>query len=424
MSQRVHYKSIKSKLAIALSLLFFVFGLSAARANQAEPAAEAHTDSIAGAVYSEAAATVHEAAHDAHAEGEAKFDAGKMIVEHITDAHDWHLWGHGHSSVSVPLPVILKTEQGLHFFMSSAFHHDNEGMTVVDHNGERFVRYHNRIYVANAAADAHGRFVTVNEKGEASNVAPLDFSITKNVAALLFSVVLLLWIFLSVAATYRRREGQAPKGLQSLIEPLILFVRDEIAKPSIGPKHMKYMPYLLTVFFFIWINNLLGLIPIIPGGANLTGNIAVTMTLALITFIITTVSANKHYWRHVFAMPGVPAGVLILLTPIELLGVFLRPFVLMIRLFANITAGHIIALSFFSLIFIFGEMSTGLGLGVSVFSVAFVVFMSLLELLVAFLQAFVFTLLSAIYFGSAVEEHDHHHEDEHGHAHVEEAAII
>ena len=178
------------------------------------------------------------------------------------------------------------------------------------------------------------------------------------------------------------------------------------------------------MFFFIWINNLLGLIPIIPGGANLTGNIAVTMTLALITFHhhhgqreqALLASRLRHAWCTV--------GVLVLLTPIELLGVFLRPFVLMIRLFANITAGHIIALSFFSLIFIFGEMSTGLGLGVSVFSVAFVVFMSLLELLVAFLQAFVFTLLSAIYFGSAVEEHDHHHEDEHGHAHVEEAAIV
>ncbi len=424
MSQRVHYKSISSRLAAALCLLYFVFGLPVVRANHGEQEVGMHTDSAAVEMHAEATVAEHQATSEEHAQSEEKFDAGKMIVDHITDAHDWHLWGHGHSAVSVPLPVILKSEQGLHFFMSSAFHHDNDGKHVVDHNGERFVRYHNRIYIAGTSADAEGRFVSVNEKGEASNVAPLDFSITKNVAALLFSVILLLWIFLSVAKAYRRREGQAPKGLQSLIEPLIVFVRDEIAKPSIGAKHMKYMPYLLTVFFFIWINNLLGLIPIIPGGANLTGNIAVTMTLALITFIITTVSANKHYWRHVFAMPGVPVGVLVLLTPIELLGVFLRPFVLMIRLFANITAGHIIALSFFSLIFIFGEMSTGLGLGVSVFSVAFVVFMSLLELLVAFLQAFVFTLLSAIYFGSAVEEHDHHHEDEHGHAHVEEAAIV
>jgi F-type H+-transporting ATPase subunit a len=173
------------------------------------------------------------------------------------------------------------------------------------------------------------------------------------------------------------------------------------------------MPYLLTVFFFIWINNLLGLIPIMPGGANLTGNVAVTLTLAVITFIITTVNANGHYWRHVFAMPGVPVGVLILLTPIEILGVFLRPFVLMVRLFANITAGHIIALSFFSLIFIFGEMNTGAGLGFSLFSTAFTVFMMVMELLVAFLQAYVFTLLSAVYFGAAVEEG--HHEEAHAH---------
>ena len=249
-----------------------------------------------------------------------------------------------------------------------------------------------------------------------------DLSITKNVASLLFSVILMIWIFLSVAKAYTRREGLAPKGMQSLIEPLIVFVRDDIAKGSIGPNYVKYMPYLLTVFFFIWINNLLGLIPILPGGANVTGNLAVTGTLAIITFLITSFSANRHYWQHIFAMPGVPKWVLIILTPIEILGVFLRPFVLMIRLFANITAGHIIALSFFSLIFIFGELNAGAGYGVSVVSVAFVIFMSLLELLVAFLQAYVFTLLSAIYFGSAMEEHHTHHAGENDH--VESALLV
>jgi F-type H+-transporting ATPase subunit a len=330
------------------------------------------------------------------------FDAGKMIVEHISDAHDWHLWGEGHHSVSVPLPVILyNKERGFTMFLSNRFHHGEMAF-------EGYKLEEGKVVAVNEAGEIPAASTTVNEELTAST---FDLSMTKNVVAMLFSIGLLLWIFLSVAAAYRRNPGQAPKGMQSLVEPLIVFVRDEIAKPSIGPKYMKYMPYLLTVFFFIWINNLLGLIPIIPGGANVTGNIAVTMTLAVITFIITTVSANKNYWQHIFAMPGVPVGVLVLLTPIELLGVFLRPFVLMIRLFANITAGHIIALSFFSLIFIFGQMSTGLGFGVSVFSVAFVVFMSLLELLVAFLQAFVFTLLSAIYFGSAVEEH--HHDDHH-----------
>lgn len=222
-------------------------------------------------------------------------------------------------------------------------------------------------------------------------------------------MLLMFYIFLSVAKAYKVRAGQAPKGLQGLIEPLIIFIRDDVAKAAIGEKkYMKFLPYLLTVFFFIWINNLLGLVPIIPGGANLTGSISVTMTLALITFILVLINGNKHYWHHILAMPGVPAWVLVLLTPIEILGIFLRPFVLMIRLFANITAGHIIALSFFSLIFIFGQMSSGAGLGISVVSIAFTVFMTALELLVAFLQAYVFTLLSAVYIGAAVEEPHHH----------------
>jgi F-type H+-transporting ATPase subunit a len=198
---------------------------------------------------------------------------------------------------------------------------------------------------------------------------------------------------------------------------LIVFVRDDIAKPNIGKKYEKFMPFLLTVFFFIWISNLLGLIPVLPGGANFTGNIAITLTLAVLTFIITSINGNKHYWGHIFAMPGVPAWVLLILTPIEILGVFLRPFVLAIRLFANITAGHIIALAFFSLIFIFGNggENVGAGVGVGFASWLFTVFMMFLELLVAFLQAFVFALLSAVYFGSAVEEDHHEEHAEHAH---------
>ncbi|MBP6335071.1 MAG: F0F1 ATP synthase subunit A [Bacteroidia bacterium] len=328
------------------------------------------------------------------APSQEKLDPGKMIMDHIGDAHDWHLFGH----VSIPLPVIIySSANGLEVFSSSRFEHGH-----ASYNGY--------------SLDAKNKIVS------ADGTDFYDLSITKNVATLLFSLSLMLWMFMSVAGSYKRRKGEAPKGMQSFMEPLILFVRDEIARPSIGEKrYMKFMPFLLTVFFFIWINNLLGLIPIIPGGANLTGNIAVTLTLAVFTFLITLFVANKNYWHHIFAMPGVPAWVLFLLTPIEILGVFLRPFVLMIRLFANITAGHIIALSFFSLIFIFGEMSTGLGFGVSILSVAFVVFMTMLELLVAFLQAYVFTLLSAIYFGAAVEEHHHDHEEVH--AHEEKVAI-
>lgn len=337
-----------------------------------------------------------------HEEGEKKFDAGKLILEHIGDSHDWHLWGEGHSAVSIPLPVILYTEKGLDIFMSSAFEHGHRDVTKK--NTYRLEEGHIKIVGDAGMID------------EEASEQIMDFSITKNVASLLIGAALLLWIFLSVAKGYKTRVGKAPKGLQSWLEPLILFVRDDVAKASIGPKYERYLPYLLTVFFFIFINNLLGLVPIFPGGANLTGNIAVTMILATITLIITLFSGNGHYWRHIFAMPGVPIPILIILTPIEIMGVFLKPFVLMIRLFANMTAGHIIALAFFSLIFIFGEMSPGAGYGVSVVSVAFTVFMGMLELLVAFLQAYVFTLLSAIYFGAAVEEH-HHEEHAHGEAH-------
>jgi F-type H+-transporting ATPase subunit a len=344
---------------------------------------------------------------------ESKFNPGKMITEHITDAHDWHLWGEGDNAVSIPLPVILySADRGLECFMSSKFHHGHEVYNGYALNEGKVV------VVDKQAGPAHD--AVVNEEATAQL---WDISITKNVVSLFISMIVLLYIFITVARSYVTRKGQAPKGLQSLIEPLIVFVRDDIAKSSIGEeKYKKYLPYLLTAFFFIWINNLLGLIPIFPGGANLTGSISVTMTLAVITFIIVTVSGTRHYWHHIFAMPGVPKWVLILLTPIEILGVFLRPFVLMIRLFANITAGHIIALSFFSLIFIFGEMNSGAGFGAAVFSIAFTVFMTCLELLVAFLQAYVFTLLSAIYIGAAVEEahHDTHNHD----AKVEEAAII
>lgn len=338
-------------------------------------------------------------------EGE-KFNAGEMILDHIGDAYEWHVFGH----VSIPLPVIVySSERGLDIFSSAHFHHSQDA-----YNGYRIL--------TPEFAEAHqvpkGKFrmnkiVALREDGsidESLTTSLYDVSITKNVANLLISMVLMLWLFFSVAKAYKRNKGKAPSGIQSLIEPIILFVRDDIAISSIGEtKYKKYMPFLLTVFFFIWINNLLGLVPFPPGGANLTGNIAVTMILALFTLVIVTINANKNYWQHIFAMPGVPKGILLLLTPIEILGFFLRPFVLMVRLFANITAGHIIALSFFSLIFIFGEMNAGLGYGVSLVTLAFTVFMTMLELLVAFLQAYVFTFLSAIYFGAAVEEHHHEH---------------
>lgn len=337
----------------------------------------------------------HGAATD-HEQKSEKLNVGGMILEHILDAHEWHLWGEGHDAVSVPLPVILYTDKGFDFFLSTAFHH---GTATVPG------KYNYRI--------AHQHIFAVNEAGEKlDSVSVTDFSITKNVAAMLISIIFLVLIFSSVAKAYTRSQGKAPRGLQSFVEPIILFIRD-VAKTNIGEgKYEKYMPFLLTCFFFIWINNLLGLIPIFPGGANVTGNIAITLVLATITFLITVVKANKHYWQHIFAMPGVPVGVLVILTPIEILGMFIRPFVLMLRLFANITAGHIVILSFISLIFIFGEKSPVAGWGVSPLSVLFVVFMSVLELLVAILQAYVFTLLSSIYIGSAIAG-DHHGDEDH-----------
>ncbi len=314
-----------------------------------------------------------------------KFDAGELIIGHITDSHEWHVAGH----IVLPLPVILySSDKGLTMFSSS---HLEEGEA---YNGFKLIKNH---------------IVAVNAEGttdEAATAKLWDISITKNVASMFVSILLMLWMFTSTAKAYKNNPGKAPKGMQSLLEPLIIFVRDDIAKSAIGEKkYKKYLPFLLTVFFFIWINNLMGLVPFLPGGANLTGNIAVGMTLAIIVFLITIVTANWNYWRHIIAMPGVPIGVLVILTPIEIFGMFLKPMVLMIRLFANMLAGHIIALSFFCLIFIFAEMNTGLGYGVAVFSVAFTIFMGMLELLVAFLQAYVFTLLAAMYFGGATEEH-------------------
>jgi F-type H+-transporting ATPase subunit a len=245
---------------------------------------------------------------------------------------------------------------------------------------------------------------------EAAAISFYDLSITKNVAAMFLSLIIMILVFGSVANAYKRNPKKAPKGLQSFIEPVIMFIRDEIAKPSIGHNYSRFMPFLLSIFFFIFINNLMGLIPIFPFGANVTGNISVTLVLAVFTFILTLFSGNKDYWKHIVKAPGVPVWLLPLMIPIEILGVLSKPIVLMLRLFANITAGHIIILSFFSLIFIFGDtIGAAAGYGVSIATIVFTVFMNFLELLVAFLQAYVFTLLSALYFGMAVHE-EHHHE--------------
>lgn len=335
---------------------------------------------------------------------EEKFNAGEMIIEHIIDAHEWHIAKVGTTSITVPLPIILFDDGKLVFFMSSKFHHG-----TMPYNG----------YLLSKEGKNKGKIVKVKpgENIEDETAAlPYDFSITKNVLSILLMVLILCLVFIPIARKYKKRGDHAPKGLQSLLEPLILFVRDDIAKASIGEKkYEKYMPYLLTIFFFIFFMNLLGLIPFFPGGANVTGNIAVTMVLALFTFIITTFSAKKSYWIHIVNTPGVPWWLKIplpLMPIVEIIGVFTKPFVLMVRLFANIMAGHIIALGFMSLIFIFGAISASFGYGVSIVSVFFSIFMALIELLVAFIQAYVFTLLSALYFGMAIEDHHEEHEHE------------
>ncbi|MBL4652814.1 MAG: F0F1 ATP synthase subunit A [Flavobacteriales bacterium] len=336
------------------------------------------------------------------------FSAAELIMEHISDSHEWHVWGSGKSSFSIPLPIILYHEdRGFSCFMSSNFHHGHDSYDGYVLLTEHFLHIHD----VDPNEYPHDRIVAISEDGkldEESTAKIWDISITKNVFALLTSVFLLMLIFISIARSYKKKEGMAPKGLQSFLEPVILFVRDDIAKPSIGEDYARFMPFLLTVFFFIWINNIMGLIPIIPGGANLTGNIVVPMVLALFTFVITTINGKAHYWKHIIAMPGVPKAVLLILTPIELIGIFVKPITLIMRLFANITAGHIVMLVFFSLIFLAGDGgSIGMGYGVGIASTAFTIFLTMLEILVGAIQAYVFTLLSAIYFGMAVKKAHH-----------------
>lgn len=331
---------------------------------------------------------------EGHTETTKNFEAGKYVIEHVSDAYEWHIATFGETHISIPLPIILhSSEKGWNFFMSSRFHHGHETYNGfrIEHEGEH-----------------EGKIVEVNETGEVIGV-PIDLSITKTVAGIFVSVFVLMAIFLSIAKSAKKNTNQAPKGLQNLFEPIILFIRDEVAKPAIGEKKFeKFLPFLLTAFFFILVNNLLGLIPIFPFGANVTGNIAVTLVLALFTFIITTLNGNKHYWKEIYN-PDVPWWLkfpIPLMPIVELSGLITKPFVLMVRLFANMMAGHLIVTVFVSLIFIFNSlMGVEAGLGVSPISIAFSVFILLLDVLVSFIQAYVFTLLSALYFGMATSEH-------------------
>lgn len=342
---------------------------------------------------------------DKHGEGKKEqLNIGEVIFEHVLDGHEFHFFGK-----SVPLPVLLYSPQkGFSGFMSSAFHHGEHA-----HNGYMILTNHNipklgldpKKFKAEdiIAVDANGNYDP--------SVKVYDFSLTRNVVQMMLALIIFVWIMLRIAARYKKGVGvkTAPKGSQSLLEPVITFVRDEVAKPNLGHKYEKYLPYLLTVFFFILINNIFGLI---PGSANVTGNIAFTVVLGVISFIVIMFSSNSHYWGHIFNPPGVPFGVKLILVPVEFLSVFIKPFALIIRLFANMVAGHIIIICLISLIFIAGQLNTTAGWAASPFSVAFTVFIYMIEVLVAFLQAFIFTMLTAVFIGQAFEgghdDVDHH----------------
>jgi F-type H+-transporting ATPase subunit a len=329
------------------------------------------------------------------AETDIKSEIKAYIQHHLEDTYDFGLWSYTtdegvHEYIGFPLPVIL-WDNGLQVFLSSKFHHGES----VAHVGDAYYKLdHGKIY----KTDAEGT-ITYDETHHATNIKPLDLSITKNVFTIMIVSLLLFFVFSRMAKTYK--SSSTPSGIGRILEPIVLYVRDDIAIPNIGKKHYKrYMSYLLTVFFFVWTINLLGLTPL---GINVTNNIAVTFCLAMLTYLITTFTAKKDYWMHIFWMPGVPKLMRLVLAPIELLGTFIKPFSLMIRLYANITAGHIVLMSLIGLMFIF---KSWLGSSLS-FVLAFG--LGILELLVAALQAYIFTMLSALYFGSAVEEHDHDH---------------
>jgi F-type H+-transporting ATPase subunit a len=349
---------------------------------------------------------------DAHyGEGDAvntEDEVSAFINHHLQDSHYFTLFekAEDHLFVSLALPVLL-WDNGVQVFMASKFHH---GETIAENNGNFYKLYHNKIYKTDAAGT-----ITLDDQEHPTQTKPFDFSITKNVVTALLVGLIMFLLFRGLGKQYKMRA--IPKGIGRVLEPLVIYVRDEIAKPNVGEKkYRKFMGFLLTVFFFIWIANLLGLTPL---GTNLTGNIAVTVGLALLTYLITTFSANKDYWKHIFWMPGVHPIMKIFFIPIELIGTLTKPFALLVRLYANITAGHVVLFTLLGAITVAKtDMSIGAGatIGYGIFYFVLAIFITLIELLVAFLQAYIFTLLSALFIGMAVVDHDHEHEhDKEGH---------
>jgi F-type H+-transporting ATPase subunit a len=404
-----------TKLFFAISFLAFCFTQNA---NAQEHTTEAPVEG------QHVAANQH-IENPCESHGEHKTDYTDMMIHHIGNSNELEVVP---GVFTLPLPVILKDENGFQFVMSSAFHADGEN--AMAHNG--YVLNHgviNRIKGDFPKEDtpvmiAHGHegavvcyngqsYALEGSKNLMQDSSFYDFSISKNVFTMMLGILLLGFIFIRLANYYKGNSQKAPSGLNAALEAMVVFVRDEIAKPMIGKRYYEFLPLLLTFFFFILVNNLFGLIPFAPFGANVTGNISTTLVLAVIAFIVTNINGTKDYWGHIFWMPGVPVPIKIFLAPIEFLGVFIKPVSLMIRLFANITAGHIIIMSLVGLIFIFGNMGESLpgAFAGGVMAVPFTLFLSIIELVVAFIQAFIFTMLTASYFGAAVEEH--HHEKAH-----------
>lgn len=336
------------------------------------------------------------------AQSEKELNVKELILDHLADAYEWHLTSFGDTHISIPLPIIVKGEtSGWHVFMSSKFHHGHEA--------------YEGFYIAQEGK-YRGKIVEKNASGE--EVRPWDISLTKNATSLIISSTLLIIIVLSVSKWYRRQaktgEKKAPKGFVGFMEMFIMSVQDDIIKPCVGKNYRKFSPYLLTVFFFILFNNLLGLIPLFPGGANVTGNIAVTLVLAVFTFFTVNLFGSKEYWKEVF-WPDVPTWLKVpipIMPAIELVGVFTKPFALMIRLFANILAGHSIVLGLTCLIFVTANLGAVINSSMTVVSVLLTIFISLVEILVAYIQAYVFTMLSAVFIGLAQIE-PHHHAEKH-----------
>lgn len=367
--------------------------------------------------HSEAAAHDHSEDHD--------MPYTDRVMHHIADANEFHVLGDFH----IPLPCILYSKDGgLDMFMSSKFDHGHKVVNgyVLNHGDVQRLKGYSGTggHVEGISADDEGHYHAIIDGNTYALEKPsaftamsswFDFSISKNVFTMMLASVLMFFVFGRVRKSYDARAGQAPKGMQSFFESIIVFLRDEVVKPAVGPQWRKYFPFIVSLFFFILFLNILGLVPVFPGSANVTGNIGVTMALAVITFVVVTVSGNKHYWQHIVWMPGVPAFVKIILTPLEILGIFIKPVTLFIRLFANITAGHIIILSLVGIIFLLGNNGESLSgaIGGGVIAIPFLFVMNILELFVGFLQAFIFALLSAVYIGQAVEEH--HHDAEHAH---------